>query len=231
MSLMSDLGLAIKSKLDTKANINNPVFTGSVTLPSTTQIGTLTSTTIGYLDGITGNIQTQINSKLSSTGTAATATKLATARSINGVAFDGTANITIADDTKVPLNGTGASGTWGISITGNANTATSATKLVTARTIGGVSFDGTANINLPGVNTTGNQNTTGNAETVTNGVYTNSSQALNTDPLRIVDNTLYLYKGDGTSDSVEVASQKGTATVYGGAKFSLSGTTLTITTT
>ncbi|MEW2787459.1 phage tail protein, partial [Escherichia coli] len=37
----------------------------------------------------------------------------------------------------------------------------------TARTIGGVSFDGTANINLPGVNTTGNQNTTGNAATAT----------------------------------------------------------------
>ncbi|WP_434220341.1 tail fiber domain-containing protein [Escherichia coli] len=36
-----------------------------------------------------------------------------------------------------------------------------------ARTIGGVSFDGTANINLPGVNTAGNQNTTGNAATAT----------------------------------------------------------------
>ena len=35
----------------------------------------------------------------------------------------------------------------------------SASKLTTARTIGGVSFDGTANINLPGVNTAGNQNT------------------------------------------------------------------------
>ncbi|MDE0998470.1 phage tail protein, partial [Escherichia coli] len=37
----------------------------------------------------------------------------------------------------------------------------------TARSIGGVVFDGSANINLPGVNTTGNQNTTGNAATAT----------------------------------------------------------------
>jgi hypothetical protein len=37
--------------------------------------------------------------------------------------------------------------------------------LTTARTIGGVSFDGSANINLPGVNTAGNQNTSGNAAT------------------------------------------------------------------
>lgn len=43
--------------------------------------------------------------------------------------------------------------------------AVSASKLATARTIGGVSFDGTANINLPGVNTAGNQNTTGNSAT------------------------------------------------------------------
>ncbi|MGL5713188.1 MAG: hypothetical protein ACRCX2_09230 [Paraclostridium sp.] len=43
----------------------------------------------------------------------------------------------------------------------------SATKLTTARTIGGVSFDGTANINLPGVNTAGNQSTTGNSASAT----------------------------------------------------------------
>ncbi|HFV8922109.1 TPA: tail fiber protein, partial [Escherichia coli] len=50
------------------------------------------------------------------------------------------------------------------SLTGNASTAT---KLQTVRTIGGVSFDGSANIDLPGVNKTGNQSTTGNAATAT----------------------------------------------------------------
>jgi hypothetical protein len=39
------------------------------------------------------------------TGNAATATALQTARTINGVSFDGTANITIADSTKLPLAG------------------------------------------------------------------------------------------------------------------------------
>lgn len=43
---------------------------------------------------------------------------------------------------------------------GNAATATA---LETARSIGGVSFDGTANINLPGVNQSGTQNTSGTA--------------------------------------------------------------------
>jgi hypothetical protein len=49
-------------------------------------------------------------------------------------------------------------------LTGNADTATA---LATARTIGGVSFDGSGNINLPGVNIAGNQNTSGNAATAT----------------------------------------------------------------
>ena len=45
-------------------------------------------------------------------------------------------------------------------VTGNAD---SATILATARNIGGVSFNGSADINLPGVNVAGNQNTTGTA--------------------------------------------------------------------
>ena len=49
-------------------------------------------------------------------------------------------------------------------VTGNASTAT---KLAATKTIGGVAFDGSANINLPGVNTAGNQNTSGLAATAT----------------------------------------------------------------
>ena len=51
-------------------------------------------------------------------------------------------------------------GTLNQDTTGNAATATA---LETARNIGGVSFDGSANINLPGVNESGNQNTSGTA--------------------------------------------------------------------
>lgn len=50
------------------------------------------------------------------------------------------------------------------SLVGNASTAA---VLQTARQIGGVRFDGSADIDLPGVNTSGNQNTTGNAATAT----------------------------------------------------------------
>jgi len=49
----------------------------------------------------------------------------------------------------------------------NQNTTGSAATLTTARNIGGVSFNGSADIDLPGVNTGGNQDTSGNAATVT----------------------------------------------------------------
>jgi hypothetical protein len=65
----------------------------------------------------------------------------------------------------------------------NQNTTGSAATLTTARTIGGVSFNGSANINLPGVNSAGNQNTSGSAATLTepraiNGVDFDGSAAI-----------------------------------------------------
>ena len=67
---------------------------------------------------------------------------------------------------KRDASGNFAAGTITAALTGNASTATT---LATARNIGGVSFNGSANIDLPGVNTAGNQNTTGSAATLTTG--------------------------------------------------------------
>lgn len=55
----------------------------------------------------------------------------------------------------------------GVDVATKNDNVASATKLATPRTIGGVAFDGTADISLPGVNTTGNQNTTGFAAGIT----------------------------------------------------------------
>ena len=63
-----------------------------------------------------------------------------------------------------PSTNTLTVGTVSAALSGNATTATT---LQTARTIGGVSFNGSANIDLPGVNIAGNQNTTGTASNVT----------------------------------------------------------------
>ena len=50
--------------VDRKADLAGPTFTGTVVLPSTTSIGTVSSTEIGYVDGVTSAIQTQLDSKI-----------------------------------------------------------------------------------------------------------------------------------------------------------------------
>ncbi len=90
-----------------------------------------------------------------------------------GSASEGTALTLGVDATNantaskvVARDGSGnfSAGTVTAALSGNASTATT---LATARTIGGVSFNGSANINLPGVNTSGNQATSGNAGSAT----------------------------------------------------------------
>jgi hypothetical protein len=63
-----------------KANTASPTFTGTVVLPSTTSIGTVSATEIGYVDGVTSAIQTQLDSKL----TVSTAVTSGRNRIING---------------------------------------------------------------------------------------------------------------------------------------------------
>jgi len=101
-----------------------------------------------------------------------------------------------------------ADATNALACSGNAATAT---KLKTARTIGGVSFDGSANINLPGVNAPGNQDTSGRAAYagIADRSYAVSNSASATGPLpsiydnigkfHYVINTDKLYYGVATS--------------------------------
>jgi hypothetical protein len=88
-------------------------------------------------------------------------------------------------------------------VTGNASTATA---LQTARTIGGVSFDGTANINLPGVNAVGNQNTTGNAATATNATNATNATKLVTTGFTIEESGGELVFKNGTTVIASLSS-------------------------
>ena len=103
----------------------------------------------------------------STSGNAATATALANARTIHGVSFDGTGNIDLTEvvqdtvgamfssntETGVTATYQDADGTIDL-VVGTLNQSTSgnaatATALENARTIAGVSFDGTGNIAIP----------------------------------------------------------------------------------
>ena len=137
---------------------NSGSFAGSASLTFNSGTGALSATS--FIGDVTGDL----------TGTADVATS-----------FTVTANNS-TDETVYPLFVDGATGSQGAEsdtgLTYNPSTgaltatafignASTATALQTGREIGGVIFDGTGNINLPGVNAAGNQNTTGTAASVT----------------------------------------------------------------
>lgn len=141
-----------------------------------------------------------------------------------------TGNLSITTGTlvaNVEGNVTGnVSGSSG-STTGNAATATA---LANARNIGGVSFDGTAAINLPGVNTSGNQDTSGNAATATilatsrniGGVAFNGSADINLPGVNTAGN-------QNTSGNAATATTAGTVTTAAQPNITSLGTLTTLT--
>jgi len=134
------------------------------------------------------------------------AEKLRTARNIGGVSFDGSADITLPgvnargsqDTTGNAATATSASyATTSSMTTGNAATATA---LATAVRIGGVTFTGRTDINLPGVNSEGNQNTSGNAETAGKVTVTADESSAN-HPLTFIDDTT----PDGAAEALKAS--------------------------
>ncbi len=111
---------------------------------------------------------------------------------------------------NVTGNTSGSSG----SCTGNAATATA---LATARNIGGVSFDGTGNINLPGVNASGNQDTSGTAAIATTVTVADESSDTSCNVLFTTAATGDLPPKSGTNLTFNSSSGVLTATGFAGA--------------
>jgi len=58
-----DAKLASTTASSTYAPLSGPTFTGTVSLPATTSIGDVSATEIGYVNGVTSDIQTQLDAK------------------------------------------------------------------------------------------------------------------------------------------------------------------------
>jgi len=102
--------LTINNATSSYATLAAPTFTGIVVLPSTTSIGTVTSTEIGYLDGVTSAIQTQLNAKEAShshpyqTANASLSSIAALAGTAGFIKFDGTSTYTVDTNTYLVRN-------------------------------------------------------------------------------------------------------------------------------
>lgn len=87
-----DSKLSIASAPAIYATLVSPTFTGTVVLPATTSIGTVSAAEIAFLDSVTSSIQTQLNSK------EATITTLSVAKGGTGVTTStGTGNTVLSD--------------------------------------------------------------------------------------------------------------------------------------
>ena len=203
--------------------------------------GTVSNTEFGYLNNVSSNIQTQLDAKASSSyvPTAITVADessdttcfplFATAatgdlgpKTASGLTFNSSTDVLSGTFSgNITGNVTGnVSGTSG-STTGNAATATA---LQTARNIGGVSFDGTANIDLPGVNATGTQNTSGQAGTVerTRGKDYKSDWGSSSSPISfevkvITKTSAHPYTGVGSSNAYTIDGVEGAVLNFDGA--------------
>jgi hypothetical protein len=78
----------LSNRINLKANIASPTFTGTVTLPSSTSIGTVSQDEIGFLDGVPDNLVTLLAAKQN---TLVSGTNLKT---VNGSTLLGTGDIT-----------------------------------------------------------------------------------------------------------------------------------------
>jgi hypothetical protein len=92
----------------TSTNLNYPIVFTSGVAPGSKALFTDTANDITINPSTNSIAATTFSGALS--GNATTATTLQTARTINGVSFNGSANITIADATKLPLSGGTVSG-------------------------------------------------------------------------------------------------------------------------
>ena len=200
-------------------------------------VSAVTSTEAGYLDTVSSNIQTQLDSKAASDYVPTTITiadestdttcfplfvTAATGdlppKSGTNLAFNSSSGLLTATGFSGPLTGnvTGnASGSSG-SCTGNSATASSAATLTTARNIGGVSFNGSASIDLPGVNASGNQATSGTAAIATTVTVADESSDTTCFPLFATAATGDLAPKSGSNLSFNSATGALTATSFVG---------------
>ena len=74
----------LSTSLSAKADLAGPTFTGTVVLPSTTSIGDVSSTEIGYVNGVTSAIQTQMDAKAPLAGPTFTGTVSAANLTLSG---------------------------------------------------------------------------------------------------------------------------------------------------
>lgn len=104
--LNKPVSTATQTALDLKAPLASPTFTGTVVLPNTTSIGTVSSTKISYLLNVTSDIQAQIDSITGVSGGYAPINNPTFTGTVSGVtkAMVGLGNVDDTSDLNKPIS-------------------------------------------------------------------------------------------------------------------------------
>ncbi len=96
-----DNKLSTTDAANTYAPLANASFTGSISLPSTTSIGDISSAEIGYLDNVSSNIQAQLDAKLATSSAASIYAPLTDPTFINSVTLPANTAIGSVSSTEI----------------------------------------------------------------------------------------------------------------------------------
>jgi len=158
--------------------VGNPNYNANLTAPINIITGTIRWTSGGSKwEKWSGTGWNDLSSSyaINISGNAGTATTLATARAINGVAFNGSAAININLNNAITVNTSGSGAVSGSTFNGS-SAITISYNSVGAPSITGANASGTWGINISGNANTATSATS--AGSVTNGVYTTGDQSI-----------------------------------------------------
>ena len=174
--------------------------TKKVKIQNNLEVTGVTTSTGGFVGALTGNVIGTLDGVVGGNSPAA----------ITGTTI--TANTNFSGDLTGNVTGT---------VSGNAG---SATVLASSRNIGGVGFNGSADINLPGVNQAGNQDTSGTAAIATNVTVTDESTDTICFPLFSTAATGNLPPKSGTNLTFNSSTGTLSTNIFDGNATGLTGT-------
>ena len=220
---------ATQTALDLKANTAAPTFTGTVVLPSTTSIGNVSATELGYIDGVTSAIQTQLNAKAPTadptfTGTVSGITKaMVGLNNVNNTA-DANKPVSTAQQTALDLKADLSGPTFTGTVTLPATTAIGNVSATELGYVDGVTsaIQTQLNAKAPLANATLTGTTTTESLVVTaNLVVQGTTTTVSATNLEVTDSLIYLAANQYTTDALDIGiygaySSNGTSHIHTG---------------
>jgi hypothetical protein len=203
---------ATQTALDLKANSAAPTFTGTVVLPSTTSIGNVSATELGYVDGVTSAIQTQLDAKApiadpTFTGTVSGITKaMVGLNNVNNTA-DANKPVSTAQQTALDLKANLSGPTFTGTVTLPATTAIGNVSAAELGYVDGVTsaIQTQLDAKAPLANATLTGTTTTESLVVTaNLVVQGTTTTVSATNLEVTDSLIYLSKDQYDTDALDI---------------------------